>query len=170
MIRTARHAPLLVLLACGGAPTPNVEIPSTPPPAPTAAAAPTSTAASSPTAPPPPNERVDPDGLRMTDTTVGTGQEAKAKDRVVVHYVGTLEDGTEFDSSKKHGRPFEVQIGVGRVIKGWDRGIVGMREGGHRKLVIPYQLAYGEDGRPPKIPPKATLIFEVDLLEVKPGP
>lgn len=170
MPRFARSAPLLVLLACGGAPTPNVEIPSTPPPAPTATAAPTSTAGTNAATPPPSNERVDPDGLRIIDTTVGNGQEAKSKDRVVVHYVGTLEDGSEFDSSKKHGAPFEVQIGVGHVIKGWDRGIVGMREGGHRRLVIPYQLAYGERGHPPKIPPKATLIFEVDLLEVKPGP
>lgn len=101
------------------------------------------------------------------DREVGTGAEVTSGDRIVVHYVGTLDDGTEFDSSKGRGKPLELNIGLGMVIKGWDRGIVGMKQGGKRRLVIPYALAYGEEGRPPKIPPKATLTFEIELLEVK---
>lgn len=105
------------------------------------------------------------DGLIISDITVGTGKEAKTGDTVKMHYLGTLEDGTKFDSSYDRGQPFTTQIGVGQVIKGWDEGVPGMKVGGKRKLTIPYQLAYGEQGYGP-IPPKATLIFEMELVDI----
>ena len=86
-----------------------------------------------------------------------------------MHYRGTLTDGTEFDSSKKSGRPFDFKIGAGRVIKGWDQGVPGMKVGGKRKLTVPANLGYGERGHPPVIPASATLIFEIELLEVAKG-
>ncbi len=111
---------------------------------------------------PPANEK-----LVTKDIVVGKGAEAKSGDTVVVHYVGTLPDGKEFDASKKHGKPFDFPLGGGRVIKGWDQGIVGMKVGGKRKLTIPPSLGYGLRGSPPVIPPNATLLFDVELLEVK---
>ena len=85
----------------------------------------------------------------------------------MMHYTGTLENGTKFDSSVDRNQPFETQIGVGSVIKGWDQGVPGMKVGGKRKLTIPSDLAYGEQGAGDLIPPNATLIFEVELLEIK---
>jgi FKBP-type peptidyl-prolyl cis-trans isomerase len=111
---------------------------------------------------PPSNEK-----LEIKDLVVGKGTEAKAGDSVKVHYVGTLPDGKEFDSSKKHNQPFDFELGAGRVIKGWDQGVAGMKIGGKRKLTVPPSLGYGARGFPPVIPPNATLIFEVELLEVK---
>ncbi len=107
------------------------------------------------------------DGLKIQDLIIGTGQEVKSGDTVTVNYLGTLENGTKFDSSYDRNQPFTTQIGVGQVIKGWDEGIVGMKVGGKRKLVIPSSLGYGEQGAGSSIPPNATLIFEVELLEVK---
>jgi FKBP-type peptidyl-prolyl cis-trans isomerase len=104
--------------------------------------------------------------LQKTDLKVGTGKTAKSGDHVTVHYRGTLTDGTVFDESYKRGQPFDFNLGAGEVIKGWDQGVVGMKEGGKRKLVIPGDLAYGPMGSPPTIPPNATLIFEVELLKV----
>src|SRR5690349_23059238 len=104
--------------------------------------------------------------LQVEDTKVGTGTEAVAGKTVTVHYVGTLTDGSKFDSSRDRGEGFSFRLGAGEVIKGWDQGVAGMKIGGLRKLTIPYQLAYGERGYPPVIPPKATLVFEVGLLEV----
>lgn len=120
-------------------------------------------------APTPPAPPPIPDNVKVEkkDLVVGKGKEAKAGDTVSVHYVGTLIDGKEFDASRKHGKPFDFPLGAGQVIKGWDDGVAGMKVGGKRKLTIPYQYAYGEMGRPPVIPPKATLVFEVELLEVK---
>ena len=106
-------------------------------------------------------------GLQYTDLEVGTGAEASAGQTVVVHYRGTLEDGSQFDASYDRGQPFSFPLGAGRVIKGWDEGVQGMKVGGKRKLVIPPDLGYGARGAGGVIPPNATLIFEVELLEVK---
>jgi len=110
-------------------------------------------------------ERVTPSGLRITDLVIGDGPEAKSGESVSVNYRGTLENGKEFDSSYGRG-PFSFPLGAGRVIKGWDEGVAGMQVGGKRKLVIPPDLAYGERGAGGVIPPNATLIFEVELLQI----
>lgn len=106
-------------------------------------------------------------GLRIRDEVVGTGREVKAGDTVTVHYIGTLANGTKFDSSYDRKQPFETQIGVGQVIKGWDEGIVGMKVGGKRILIIPPDLGYGAQGAGQAIPPNSILIFQVELLGVK---
>jgi FKBP-type peptidyl-prolyl cis-trans isomerase FkpA len=100
-------------------------------------------------------------------TKVGTGAEAKAGQQVSVHYTGWLTNGTKFDSSKDRGQPFVFPLGGGRVIKGWDEGVQGMKVGGVRKLTIPANLGYGAQGAGGVIPPNATLVFEVELLDVK---
>jgi FKBP-type peptidyl-prolyl cis-trans isomerase FkpA len=106
-------------------------------------------------------------GLQYQDLTVGTGAEAKAGDTVVVHYTGWLTDGTKFDSSVDRNQPFSFTLGAGRVIAGWDEGVAGMKIGGKRKLTIPAELGYGSRGAGGVIPPNATLIFDVELLEIK---
>ena len=108
-----------------------------------------------------------PGGLVVKDITVGTGAAVKSGDTVSVHYVGTLTNGTEFDSSRKHGQPFSFGVGKGMVIKGWDQGLVGMKVGGRRKLTIPSDLAYGDRGMSGTIPPKSTLLFDIELLSIK---
>lgn len=105
-------------------------------------------------------------GLGILDTTCGEGDEAVAGSTVSVHYVGTLESGEKFDSSRDRGQPFEFALGSGQVISGWDEGIAGMKVGGIRELTIPPDLGYGEAGSPPVIPPNSTLLFEVELLAV----
>lgn len=104
--------------------------------------------------------------LKIEDIKEGKGPEAGSGDTVVVHYTGWLTNGKKFDSSVDRDQPFEVKIGVGYVIKGWDLGIPGMKVGGKRKLTIPYQMGYGKYGSEPDIPGFATLIFEVELLKI----
>lgn len=105
--------------------------------------------------------------LMITDTQTGTGAEAVNGTMVSVHYTGMLEDGSVFDSSIPRGEPITFQLGAGMVIQGWEQGILGMKVGGKRHLVIPSDLAYGPQGRPPVIPANATLIFDVELVGVQ---
>lgn len=140
----------LTLFACGG----STNVPNHPPEAPTKIADSDYIQA--------------PDGLKYHDIKTGTGTEAQKGKQAIVHYTGWLTTGKIFDSSIVKKKPFPITpLGGGQVIKGWDEGIVGMRVGGHRQLVIPPNLAYGPTGYPGAIPPNATLIFEVYLLEVK---
>jgi peptidylprolyl isomerase len=108
-----------------------------------------------------------PEKLEKIDLIEGTGPEAKTGDEVTVHYVGVgLESGKEFDASWDRNEPFTFPLGGGEVIAGWDQGIVGMKVGGQRQLIIPAELAYGEEGRPPTIKPNEPLVFVIDLLAV----
>ncbi len=107
------------------------------------------------------------DGLKYWDTKVGTGATATAGHKVKVHYTGWLTNGKKFDSSVDRGQPFEFQLGAGQVIKGWDEGVAGMKVGGKRRLEIPPALGYGSQGAGGVIPPNATLLFDVELLDVK---
>jgi FKBP-type peptidyl-prolyl cis-trans isomerase len=102
----------------------------------------------------------------IDDVKVGDGQEVVDGDTVSVHYVGTLQNGTEFDNSKKRGQSFEFTVGAGQVIRGWEEGLVGMKVGGTRILVIPPEMGYGDRGIGP-IPPGATLVFSIELVEIK---
>ena len=105
--------------------------------------------------------------LISEDIEVGTGEEAKSGQHVTVHYTGwLLDNGAKFDSSKDRNQPFSFPLGAGHVIKGWDQGVAGMRIGGKRKLTIPSSLGYGARGAGGVIPPNATLVFEVELLDV----
>ena len=105
-------------------------------------------------------------GLKYEVITEGEGAQPQTGNRVFVHYVGTLEDGTKFDSSRDRGRPFDFTIGQGQVIKGWDEGVGMMKVGDRRKLIIPPELGYGARGAGGVIPPNATLIFDVELLRI----
>ena len=104
----------------------------------------------------------------ILEETIGNGIEIKNHSKVTVHYIGKLEDNTEFDNSYKRNETFEFQIGSRQVILGWEKGLLGMKEGGIRKIFIPYQLAYGENGAGEIIPPKSNLIFEIKIIKVEP--
>lgn len=104
--------------------------------------------------------------LKIEDIKVGEGTAVKSGDTIRIHYIGTLTNGTKFDSSYDRGTSFETQIGVGQVIEGWDKGVVGMKPGGKRKLTIPADMAYGATAKP-NIPANSTLIFEMELVEIK---
>ncbi len=106
-------------------------------------------------------------GLEYVDLVTGDGREAHVGETAVVHYTGWLENGTKFDSSVDRGDPFSFRLGAGRVIKGWDEGVVGMKIGTKRRLIIPPHLGYGSRGAGRVIPPDATLIFEVELLDLR---
>lgn len=147
MIATAFAVAALLAVACGG-------------PAPDEGQEKTMTADA--------NQVTTASGLKYTDLKPGDGATAKAGDTVQVHYTGTLESGKKFDSSRDRGTPLEFQVGVGQVIKGWDEGIAGMKVGGQRTLVIPPDLGYGASGAGGVIPPNATLIFDVELVGIKP--
>ncbi len=123
---------------------------------------------------PPPYTGGDVAELQRIDTAIGTGTPAASGDEVVVHYTGWLHDahapdrrGAKFDSSRDRGQPFVFPLGGGRVIRGWDEGVVGMQPGGTRELYIPAWLGYGERGAGRAIPPGASLVFEVELLEIR---
>lgn len=102
----------------------------------------------------------------IEDIKLGQGPAVQSGDDITIHYTGTLMSGKVFDSSVERGEPFECVIGVGMVIKGWDKGIIGLQVGGTRKLTIPYKEAYGDRGFPPVIPPQSDLIFDVELLKI----
>ena len=106
-------------------------------------------------------------GLRYRDTRCGDGTEAEVGDTVTMHYTGRLQNGKRFDSSRDRGGPFTFRLGVGLVIRGLDEGLQGMREGGARRLIIPPELAYGKAGSPPAIPRNATVIYDIELVDVK---
>jgi len=108
-----------------------------------------------------------PSGLKYVEITAGTGNTPNAGDVIVAHYTGWLTNGTKFDSSRDRGQPFSFPLGQGRVIKGWDEGIASMKVGGRRLLIIPSALGYGERGAGGTIPPGATLVFDVELLEAR---
>jgi peptidylprolyl isomerase len=107
-----------------------------------------------------------PSGLKYVDLVEGTGASPQPGQTVTVHYTGTLEDGTKFDSSRDRNQPFQFKIGVGQVIKGWDEGVGSMKVGGRRQLTIPSELGYGARGAGVVIPPNATLLFDVELLKL----
>merc|ERR1711970_647429 len=113
-----------------------------------------------------------PSGLEIQYVSVPEACDIKVKktDLLTMHYTGTLEDGTKFDSSVDRNEPFQFQIGIGQVIKGWDEGIVGMCVGENRKLIVPPELGYGDQGAGDIIPPKATLFFEIELISAEEGP
>jgi peptidylprolyl isomerase len=106
-------------------------------------------------------------GLKYVDVVVGDGPSPQAGQTISVNYTGTLTNGKKFDSSLDHGKPYQFRIGTGVVIKGWDEGLMTMKVGGKRKLIVPPNLGYGVRGNPPDIPPNSTLLFDVELLEIK---
>ena len=148
---------IVVTVACAGS-----DSTATPSPAATATPSPTAVVASGSIP-----ITTTPSGLQYKELVVGTGQTAQAGDTVFVHYTGWLENGTKFDSSLDRGVPFDFVIGQGQVIKGWDEGVASMNVGGKRELTIPADLAYGDRSVGGVIPAGATLIFEVELIEIR---
>jgi FKBP-type peptidyl-prolyl cis-trans isomerase len=116
---------------------------------------------------PPAQEVVLPSGVRYVDLKPGTGEEAREGKILEVHYTGWLEDGTKFDSTRDCDKPLTLRLGAGDVVKGLDEGLVGMKTGGKRRLTVPPELGFGKEGGGERIPPNATLIYEVELLIVR---
>lgn len=110
---------------------------------------------------------VTPSGLKYIDLVEGQGATPQDGQTVTVHYTGAFENGQQFENSYQRGRPAQFHLGTGALIKGWEEGLKTMKVGGKRRLIIPPELAYGSLGRPPRIPPNATLVFELELLDVK---
>ena len=108
------------------------------------------------------------DEVQIIEETFGKGLEVTNHSKVIVHYIGRLENNTEFDNSYKRNQPFQFQIGIRQVILGWETGLLGMKEGGKRTIFIPFNLAYGESGVGELIPPKSNLIFEIEVIKVSP--
>lgn len=156
--------------ACGGGKTANIPNGSEKAAAPAATQSTPTATASAPAGPKPKIAKPSgppPKTLKVIDLRKGSGPAVKAGDQVTVQYVGVLyKTGKQFDASYDTGQPFPFQLGAGSVIPGWDKGVVGMRVGGRRQLIIPPALGYGAQGSPPKIPPNATLIFDIDLVKV----
>lgn len=155
----------LLLGACGSPPEPAAAPEPVTVPEPAADSAEPDAEPPPPAAPEPVTTKVD--GLEIEVLAEGRGPGAAAGDRVLVHYDGTLPDGTRFDSSRERGQPLELVLGKKMLIAGFERAVIGMRPGGVRRVTIPPELGYGERGRPPKIPPAATLIFEIELVEIR---
>jgi FKBP-type peptidyl-prolyl cis-trans isomerase FkpA len=160
MIALALGLLLLVATACGSAPA-------APASHPTAVVDAPSVDASTAIAKPVTTTTTPAAEITREDVVIGTGDTAGSGDHITVHYEGTLLNGTVFDSSRKHGRPFDFILGRRQVIDGWDQGVAGMKVGGRRKLTIPPELAYGERGQPPDIPPNSTLKFDIELLAIE---
>ena len=163
---------LPLAFACAAVPPPDDPLPPPAPVEPDTATVPETAwtepePAAAERAPDPSNFRVTDSGLGIEDLVVGPGAEASAGQTLVVHYVGTLGSGTRFDSSRDRGVPLGFSLGSGQMIPAWEEGLVGMRVGGLRRLVVPPHLAYGARGQPPAIPPDAILEFEIELLEVR---
>lgn len=158
---------LLFALACTPSPPPQE------PPPPVAAAEPVLSAAEGPDPPEAPDgdeeteSRVTESGLGIEDLKLGDGAAAEEGSQVTVHYVGRLESGKVFDDSRKRSEPYSFKVGHGKVIAGWDEGVVGMKVGGLRRLTVPAKLGYGERGQMPTIPPNALLEFEIELIAVE---
>lgn len=114
-----------------------------------------------------PGETTTASGLRYTDITVGTGPTPKFGEEVTIHYTGYLMDGKKFDSSRDRYTPYKFKVGSGGTLAGWEEGVLTMQVGGKRKLIIPSQLAYGERGVQNAVPPNATVVFEIELLNIK---
>lgn len=111
-----------------------------------------------------------PSGLQYAETAIGKGPTPNDGQIVVVHFVGWLDDGTMFDSTRAKGKPFGFPLGSGQVIQGWDEGVRGMKVGGKRRLIVPAALGYGEQGVPPIVPPNARLVFDVELIRILDAP
>jgi hypothetical protein len=156
---------LVLVAACGNDEDEEV----TPAVTPVPAVTPASTTAPDAGGPPPVSAQptVTASGLQIIEVEVGTGEEAQQGQTVSVHYTGWLADGTKFDSSLDRGQPLPFVLGVGEMIPGFDEGVAGMKVGGTRRLILPPDLAYGAEGRPPVIPPNAELTFDVQLVSVQ---
>lgn len=162
---------VLALTGCAAATAPAGKPAATPPPPASGPAGTTAPAGSpalaEPVAPAAPAMVTLPSGLQYQDLRVGDGNIAETGLTVLVHYNGWLTNGRKFDSSVDRGQPYQFKLGAGRVIRGWDEGIPGMRIGGRRKLIVPASLGFGAQGSGSTIPPNATLVFEIDLLDLR---